>query len=209
MDDLRQKLPFILNPELRLNTPYFKIYWHLIDFHILQTEASFEFPGRQVLFYNKQYELLVQYGQGQLDIIYSQQTHWDTLKIQRWLRIVIRNSIIERAKEVLPVRAHYWEQTKDLYASKITVSMSLRKNVMGNCSWKKEIRLAPIIVLFPQQYMDEVILHEMAHLKFMHHRKRFWQYLSILLGKDARQSQKESTLFFSRYADLFYFIIKK
>ena len=161
------------------------------------------------MFYNKQYEFIVQYKQGQLDIIYSNQTNWNTLKLQRRLRIVIRDAIIERAKEVLPIRAHYWEQTKNLYANKITVSMLLRKNVMGNCSLKKEIRFAPIIVLFPQQYMDEVILHEMAHLKHMHHRKSFWQYLSILLGKDAKKSNQESNLFFSQYADLFHFIIKK
>ena len=56
---------------------------------------------------------------------------------------------------------------------------------------------------------DEVILHEMAHLKHMHHRKSFWEYLSVLLGKDAKQSQKESCLFLGKYAELFYFIMKK
>ena len=98
---------------------------------------------------------------------------------------------------------------KNLYASKVMVSSKLRKNVMGNCSVKKEIRLAPIIILFPQNYLDEVILHEMAHLKHMHHRKSFWEYLSVLLGKDAKQSQKESCLFLGKYAELFYFIMKK
>lgn len=123
--------------------------------------------------------------------------------------MVIRDSIIKRAEEVLPMRLHHWEQMKKLYASKVMVSPKLRKNVMVNCSVKKEIRLAPIIILFPQNYLDEVILHEMAHLKHMHHRKSFWEYLSVLLGKDAKQSQKESCLFLGKYAELFYFIMKK
>ena len=66
---------------------------------------------------------------------------------------------------------------------------------MGNCSVKKEIRLAPIIILFPQNYLDEVILHEMAHLKYMHHCKSFWEYLSVLLGKDANNPKKKVVCF--------------
>lgn len=209
MDNIVKKLPFIINPNLKLHSPNFKISWHVIDFNILQTEAFFESAGRQTLFYNGKCEIITQYDRGQLDIIYSHQTNWNTLKLQRKMRMVIRDSIIKRAEEVLPMRLHYWEQMKDLYASKVTVSSKLRKNVLGNCSWKKEIRLAPVIVLFPQNYLDEVILHEMAHLKYMHHRKSFWEYLSILLGKDAKQSKKESCLFLGKYAELFYFIMKK
>ena len=41
MEDLVKKLPFIINPNLRLHSPNFKIGWHVIDFNILQTEASF------------------------------------------------------------------------------------------------------------------------------------------------------------------------
>ena len=104
--------------------------------------------------------------------------------------MVIRDSIIKRAEEVLPMRLHHWEQINNLYASKVMVSPKLRKNVMVNCSVKKEIRLAPIIILFPQNYLDEVILHEMAHLKHMHHRKSFWEYLSVLLGKGCQTISK-------------------
>ena len=209
MENLKEKLPFIINPNLRLNSPNFNICWHLIDFGILQTEAFFQGLGRQTFFHSKRCELIVEYNQGLLDIIYSCQTNWDTLKLQRWIRMVIRDAIIKCAEEVLPKRLHYWEQQKNIYANKVTVSPLLRKNVMGNCSWKKEIRLAPIIVLFPQVYLDEVILHEMAHLKYMHHRKSFWQHLSSLLGKDSNQSKIESSLFFCKYAELFYFIMKK
>ncbi|MBR5613216.1 MAG: M48 family metallopeptidase [Bacteroidaceae bacterium] len=97
MENLKEKLPFIINPNLRLNSPNFNISWHLVDFNIL----------------------------------------------------------------------------------------------------------------FPQAYLDEVILHEMAHLKYMHHRKSFWQHLSGLLGRDANQAKIESSLFFCKYAELFYFIMKK
>ena len=209
MENLEEKLPFIINPNLRLNSPNFNISWHLVDFNILQTEATFPCNGRKSFFHGKRYELIVQYNEEQLDIIYSSKTDWDILKLQQWIRMVIRDAIIKRAEQVLPMRLHYWEREKNIYANKVIVSPLLRENVMGNCSWEKEIRLAPIVVLFPQAYLDEVILHEMAHLKYMHHRKSFWQHLSGLLGRDANQAKIESSLFFCKYAELFYFIMQK
>ena len=115
MEDLVKKLPFIINPNLRLHSPNFKIGWHVIDYNILQTEASSGSAGRQTLCYNRKCEIITQHNQGQLDIIYSNQTNWNTLKLQRWVRMVIRDSIIKRAEEVLPMRLHHWEQMKNLY----------------------------------------------------------------------------------------------
>ena len=142
MENLEEKLPFIINPNLRLNSPNFNISWHLVDFNILQTEATFPCNGRKSFFHGKRYELIVQYNEEQLDIIYSGKTDWDILKLQQWIRIVIRDAIIKRAEEVLPMRLH------------------------GNI-------------------------------------------LSGLLGRDANQAKIESSLFFCKYAELFYFIMKK
>lgn len=61
----------------------------------------------------------------------------------------------------------------------------LRKNILGLCyPGYKTIILSPRIIFLPQRYWDTIILHEMAHLKFPHHRKAFWSFLTILLGED-------------------------
>ena len=44
-------------------------------------------------------------------------------------------------------------------------------------------------MLMPESYMDSVILHEMAHLKYHHHGKSFWKFLSELLGEDANEQK--------------------
>ena len=41
----------------------------------------------------------------------------------------------------------------------------------------------------PESYMDSVILHEMAHLKYHHHHKSFWKFLSELLGEDSNNQK--------------------
>ena len=89
MGDIVKKLPFIINPNLRLHSPNFKIGCHMIDFNILQAEASFRSAGRQTLYYNQKCEIIAQYNQGQLDLIIYNQTNWNTLKLQRWVRMVI------------------------------------------------------------------------------------------------------------------------
>lgn len=55
----------------------------MIEFKILQTGASFRSAGRQTLYYNQKCEIIAQYNQGQLDLIISNQTNWNTLKLQR------------------------------------------------------------------------------------------------------------------------------
>ena len=69
MENLKEKLPFIINPNLRLNSPNFNISWHLIDFGVLQTEAFFQCLGRQTFFHCERCELIVEYKQGLLNII--------------------------------------------------------------------------------------------------------------------------------------------
>lgn len=61
-----------------------------------------------------------------------------------------------------------------------------RRNIWGQCSIYKQIFLPRKLVVFPLELVDEVMLHEMTHLKYMHHRKQFWDYFSLLLGKDAK-----------------------
>ena len=47
--------------------------------------------------------------------------------------------------------------------------------------------------------IDSVILHEMAHYKYKHHRKSFWKFLSQLLGEDAQLQNKALNIVLSKY----------
>ena len=79
---------------------------------------------------------------------------------------------------------------------------------MGQSTFDKHIRLSPLIVIFPPALMDETILHEMAHIKHHHHRKSFWNYLSTLLGSDAREKKMLYDIAISKYWELYTFLMK-
>ena len=72
----------------------------------------------------------------------------------------------------------------------------------------KQIFLPPKLVVFPLELVDVVMLHEMTHLKYMHHRKQFWDYFSFLLGKDAKLYKIKENEFFTKYDDMIEFLLK-
>lgn len=57
-------------------------------------------------------------------------------------------------------------------------------------------------------YSDGVILHEMAHYKYKHHRKLFWDHLSALLGGDAGLARAKDFIAMSPYYDYYLYLTK-
>ena len=65
-----------------------------------------------------------------------------------------------------------------------------------------------VIVILTPALMDETILHEMAHIKHHHHRKSFWNYLSTLLGSEAKEKKMIYDIAISKYWELYTFLMK-
>ena len=158
---------FKINPRFRLTTKHLSVVWHCVDKFTLECEAALMIPDRFVFQDKNSVELLVQYHDGILDMIYHDSTDFETRKIQKWLRELMRDTILRIAKVVLPARVKYWENMKGLHGSGVTVKR-LRKNVLGYCTFNNHIALQPFLVIFKQEWTDGVILHEMAHYKYKH-----------------------------------------
>ena len=99
---------------------------------------------------------------------------------------------------VLPLRLRELERKNNLFGNKVVVK-KLRGNTMGCCSVYNEISLIPGLIIMPQALIDSVILHEMAHYKYKHHRKSFWNFLSQLLGEDAQTQKGAMDIVLSKY----------
>ena len=105
---------FKINPRFRLTTKHLSVVWHCVNKFTLECEAAMEIPDRFVFHDKNAVELLVQYHDGILDIIYHDSTDFETRKIQKWLRELMRDTILRIAKVVLPDRVKYWENMKGL-----------------------------------------------------------------------------------------------
>lgn len=114
---------FKINPKFRLTTQYLSVKWHLIDKETMQCEASIVMPDRYVLAGKNGVEILVQYHDGIMDMIYHPSTDFESNRIQKWLRELFRDTILRIAKDVLPERVRYWEK------SKVFMEAELQSNV--------------------------------------------------------------------------------
>lgn len=191
--------PFWLNPNFRLKSPHFHFSWFKADMTILRQEAMIKSVERKVYQTNTQCIVcMICPDHSSLDIVYSENTNFENLRLQKWLRVTIRDEIVARAKIVLPDRLRELERKHNLFGNRVMVK-KLRGNTMGCCSVYNDITLMPGLIIMPQPLIDSVILHEMAHYKHKHHRKSFWDFLSQLLGEDAKAQKGAMDIVLSKY----------
>jgi predicted metal-dependent hydrolase len=60
----------------------------------------------------------------------------------------------------------------------------------GSCSNNQEIALSYYLMQLPWPLIDYVLLHELAHTKYMHHQSTFWELLGSLIPA-VKEQRKE------------------
>ena len=196
---IKREPQFWINPNFRLNSPHFRFAWFMADMTVLRQEAMIKSVERKVYQTSTQCVVcMINPDHSSLDIVYADKTKFDNLRLQKWLRETIRDEITARAKIVLPSRLRELESKNNLYGNRVFVK-KLRGNTMGCCSVYNDISLIPGLIIMPQALIDSVILHEMAHYKYKHHRKSFWNFLSQLLGEDAKTQKGAMDIVLSKY----------
>ena len=190
---------FWINPNFRLNSPHFRFSWFKADINVLRQEALMNTQDRKAYMTNNQCVIcMISSDHARLDIVYADNTNFENLRLQKWLRETIRDEITQRAQIVLPSRLRELERKNNLFGNRVFIK-KLRGNAMGCCSVYNDISLIPGLIIMPQALVDSVILHEMAHYKHKHHRKPFWDFLSQLLGEDAQTQKEAMEIVLSKY----------
>ena len=209
MESLNKNQPkFWINPNARLRFPQFCLEWQPCDKEDLLAFCLMEHPRRKTYMAGTTCVHLVYSDDcSRLYVLYHEGQNFKNLRLQKWLRESIRDTIMARAAIALPQRLHELENKHLLWAKSVTVK-KLRKGILGQCTHDGRIHLSPLIVIFPPALMDETILHEMAHLKYHHHRKSFWDFLSVLLGRNAKEGKILYDMAISRYWELYVFLMK-
>ena len=209
MERSNMKQPqFWINPNTRLRFPQFCLEWQACDKTDLLAFCELDHTRRKTYLSGMTcIHLIHSEDYSRLYILYYEGQNFENLRLQKWLRESIRDTITARAAIALPLRLHELENKLQLWAKGVTVK-KLRKGTLGQCTRDGHIYLSPLIVIFPPALLDETILHEMAHLKFLHHRKSFWNYLSRLMGCDSQERKILHDMTLSKYWSLYTFLMK-
>ena len=83
----------------------------------------------------------------------------------------------QKAKDILPERVEYFSRLTGLKCTGIKITGA--KTRFGSCSGKTSICFSYLLMQYPDEAIDYVVLHELAHTAHHDHSKRFW----ALVGK--------------------------
>ena len=80
-------------------------------------------------------------------------------------------------KKILPIFLEEISTKMKLYPT----SLSFRKNkrTWGSCNYKNGLNFNILLMKFPIELMEYVIIHELAHIKHKNHSKDFWDLVAV------------------------------
>ena len=96
------------------------------------------------------------------------------------------------AKAILPVKTKYYAQKMGLKYGRITITGA--KTRFGSCSSEGNISYSFRLMRFPNDAIDYVVVHELAHLVEMNHSQKFWDIVASVFPdyKDRRKLLRQS-----------------
>ncbi len=115
-----------------------------------------------------------------------------------WIEITLKKSkermekyplyTIEEFKEIVEKNANDLIDKTGLVPDKIRIKKI--KYAWGSCSSKKNITINTELIKYSNEAIRYVILHELCHLKYMNHSKKFWDLVEKYM-KDYKEVKKQ------------------
>lgn len=87
--------------------------------------------------------------------------------------------LTEKALAVLPQKLEYYAQKMGVRPAKCTITAAKKR--FGSCNSKGNICFSCFLMLFPDEAIDYVIVHELAHLTELNHSHRFYEIIEKTL----------------------------
>lgn len=135
----------------------------------------------------------------QVDQLLQEKRDWilkqqEELKNVKEKKIMIteemRTKGVRKALEQIPERVAYYASIMGVSYGRITIRE--QKTRWGSCSDKGNLNFNWKLVLMPEEVLDYVVVHELAHRKEMNHSKEFWKIVEKVLP-DYKERRKVLT----------------
>lgn len=85
----------------------------------------------------------------------------------------------QRAKAELPDRVAYYSGLMDLTPTGITITAARTR--FGSCSGADRISFSCLLMRYPQEAIDYVVVHELAHIRHKNHSSAFYRAVEEIL----------------------------
>ena len=107
-------------------------------------------------------------------------------KIQPFTEEEIK-ALIEKARVIIPERVQHYAPKIGVSVGRITIRC--QKTRWGSCSSKGNLNFNCLLMLFPMEVIDSVVVHELCHRKHMNHSAAFYAEVERVFP-DYRRCQK-------------------
>ncbi|MCW8821458.1 MAG: M48 family metallopeptidase [Sulfurovum sp.] len=91
----------------------------------------------------------------------------------------------KEAQKHIPSHVEFWAEKMSL--SPGTLRFRKTKRQWGSCSGRNVLSFNTMMMKLPQDVIQYIIVHELAHIKHKHHQKDFWQLVEHYLPDYKRQ----------------------
>ena len=81
----------------------------------------------------------------------------------------------QKAKTVIGKKVDYYSKLMGLYPTDIKITSAKKR--FGSCSTKNSICFSYRLMLYPDEAIDYVVVHELAHIKHKNHSKNFYKLI--------------------------------
>ncbi len=98
-----------------------------------------------------------------------------------------RQACIEKATELLPRRVEYYANRMGVQPSGISITDAKKR--LGSCSAKNRLCFPWRLMLFPEEAIDAVVVHELAHIRYKNHGPDFYRFIESIMP-DYRERTK-------------------
>lgn len=87
------------------------------------------------------------------------------------------SALKKKAKEILPQKVAYFSEIMGLKPAGVKITSAKKR--FGSCSGKNSLCFSYQLMLYPDEAIDYVVVHELAHIKHRNHSAQFYS----LIGK--------------------------
>ena len=84
-----------------------------------------------------------------------------------------------QAREIIPKKVAYYAERMGITYGRVTITSA--KTRFGSCSSARDLCFSYRLMTYPDEAIDYVVVHELAHIKEMNHSARFYAIIATQL----------------------------
>ena len=88
-------------------------------------------------------------------------------------------SLITRAKAILPEKTEYWAKIMGVTPTGVRITRAKKR--FGSCSSENRIAYSYRLMAYPEEAIDYVVVHELAHIRHKNHSPDFYAFIARFL----------------------------